>query len=142
MNHRAIADPAVGVGRGRVEEALDLGEAQDLRELAPEARPLDEPGGVGVDRAFLDEEPEKAPQARELPRARARAEAALDVVDEEARDFFGGDVARGGPVGQVRREAPEIARVRVERVLGQPALDAQVIEIGVDPAVQVQARPS
>ena len=50
-----------------------------------------------------------------------------------------GDSAPRPPdVGELR-QLPQIACVREERVLRERALDAEVIEIGVDEAVEAQA---
>src|SRR5262249_44736598 len=81
---------------------------------------------------------EEAAEPRQLACARARAESRLHVFDEELRDVASADFFRID-VADVRREAAEIARVRVERILREAALDAEVIEVDVDPTVEVHA---
>src|SRR5262249_32724058 len=104
------------------------------------ARALDELRRIGLDRALADEELEEAPDRRELPGARARRLAAAAGRDDEVEDARGVDEAHVGCSGSgVDGELAEIARGRRERVGRERPLDPEVIEVAVDPDVEVQA---
>ena len=92
------------------------------------------------DGALAHEEPEEAAQGRELPRARAGAEAALDVLHHERPRWPRRRSRRVGLLSDVGGQRAEVARVGLEGVARERTLHAKMVEVGVDPAGQVARR--
>ena len=86
----------------------------------------------------------KKPRSAESCRALERADLPRrDAGDHEVEDHLRSRCAerrRRPRRRRWRRDLAEVARVGLERVPGERALDAQVIEIAVDPAVEARVR--
>ena len=143
LEHRRVADAARRVGPRRDEEAHDVGLGEHAGELPVEPRSRDAPGRVGLLDPFPHEELAEAADRGELTRRRPRREPALAVVDEEPGERLGRDVVGQGArlvLPEGGRELPEIARVGLEGVLGERPLHPEMIQVGVDVAVEVHER--
>src|SRR5262249_41265417 len=139
MDHRGVPRSARRRDVRLREQALDLVEGEHLRQPSSEARTLDQLRRIRIDGALAHQEAEEAAERRELARARSRAEAGAYVRDEELGEVLRPDLPRIGDVAEARSEAVQVARVRLERVPREGALDAQMIEERVDPARELHA---
>ncbi len=111
------------------------------RQAPPDPRAIEERRGILLDEPLAQEELEEPADRRELPRARPRAEPTTRVGSEELRDVALGHLLGARVLSESRRERVQIARVALERVLREPALDAEVIEVRVDAAREVHVFP-
>ena len=122
---------------GLLDDREHVGLGERAREAPPEPRAIEERRRIALDEPLAHEELEEPTNRRELPRARPRAEPASRVRSEERRDVALGHVLRASVLAEPPRERVQIARVALERVLRQPALDAQVVEVRIDAAREV-----
>ncbi len=116
-----------------LDQLVDLIGREELRQRRPGARRHDIVGGTSGQAAFEDKEAIKTANRRDHAGDRARGQTAralapderLELAPIERLDWRVG--GRGEPA-----ERSQVARIALERVIGQPPLDAQMIEVGVD----------
>ena len=140
VEHRRVAGAAVGRRVGRGEQALDLVEGEDARQLAARAsggrRARVGSSGTARSRTRNRKKPRSAESCRALERA-PKPRSTLATMSAAMASAPMSVGSRSPP--DVRGERVEVARVGVERVLRERALDPQVVEVGVDPALEVHA---
>ena len=114
---------------GGVEQALDLGEGQDLRQGPAEPRAVDCRARIVVAHAFREQEAEELADGGELARARGRRETLAGEPGEEAAQLLGRGVGRVLALdGEVGEELREVARIGLDGMGGGAALGAQHVE--------------
>ena len=128
-------------GSGRLEDPLDVGQRQRLRQPLGRRRRLDGSGRVAVGQPFAHHELVEATHRDDRARRASRAQrlvvgVALTQLHQELRDvprLDRGDVVDAAGVEEAD-VAPQVAAVRRKRVGREATLDRQVVEIGADDA--------
>ena len=125
LDHRAIAEPERRRHIRLRDQRVDLRDREELRQRGPGARRLQIVGGIAMELPIDDEKPVEPAHRRDHARHRPRREAARHLLAHEclerrAIERVDAALARGGE----RRQRREIASVALERVRGEPALDA------------------
>ena len=134
FDHRAVAQAERRRDVRLGDQRVDLLERQELRQRRPGARRPQIVGRASVEPPIEDQEPVEAadvrrPCARPIA-ATARAPSAGGRTPR-ARRRSSASMAAAVRRGELRQRS-QIAGVALERVAGQPALDAQMIEVRVD----------
>ena len=131
LDHRAIAQAERRRDVGLRDQRVDLLEREELRQRRPGAR---RPQIVGRAAARAADRARGTGRSRGPRRPCARPSAATARASSAARTNASSawrssaSSARPG-AGRERRQRAQVARVALERVVGQPALDAQMIEV-------------
>ena len=135
----AVAQAADALALGGVEDAGDLLDDEDLGEAAGDPGAVDQGARVGGEGALAEEEAGEAADGGEVAGGGPGAEALAAEGHE-----VGGDegVVDAGPVGDavllgVGAELGEVDGVGRDALRGERALDAEVVQVGVDPGVEV-----
>jgi hypothetical protein len=112
---------------------IDVVERQERRQRRPGARRLQVLGWTVRDPLIEREEAVEATDRGDGAPDRARREAAAHLCADERLERVAIELFdRRAGVGGERRQLLQIAAVALDGVIGQPALDAQVVEIGLN----------
>ena len=115
--------------RRRLEQALDLGEGEQLRQGPSELRTVDRRAGiVGAD-ALSQEEAEELTHGRELARPRGGGEPLAAELGKISAHIVSRSVARGLPLGgEEGKKLAQVACVGLDGLLGGAALGHEHVE--------------
>ena len=133
FDHRAIAEAERRRDVGLRDQPIDFFERKELRQRGPRARRAQVVGWIVFDRAIQGEVAIEAADGGDQARDRTRGEAARALIADERFEIAAVEpVDAALEAGGKRGERGEVASVALQRVLGEPALDAQMIQIAVD----------
>ena len=133
LDHRAIAQAERRGRVGLIEQPIHFIEREKLGQRRPRARRAQVVGGARADPSIEHEEAIEAADGGDAARNRSRREAAGSLLAHERLERRAIErVERAACGGGIPSERGQIARVALERVIGQPALDAQMIQESVD----------
>ena len=135
LDHRAVSQTERRRDVGLRDERVHLFQLEEPWQSWPGLRRMEIVGRVVREPAVEDEKAVKAPNGRDGPSDRSGREPGCSLSPHErfegpAVERFDGLTFGGGEC----REAPQVARVAVERVIGEPALDAQMFQVSLDHA--------
>ena len=141
LEHGDVAQPFVGRLAGGAEQLFDLLFAPDLGQVPGDAGDLDERRRVDLDERFDAEELEEAAEAYDVACEGSRLEPLVESGEQVGVEVAGAD---GGGGGEPLFDSPggegcEVCAVGRERVLGQAALDAEVLEVALDGLIQAES---
>ncbi len=133
LDHRAIPLSERRRRIGRRDQLVDFFQGQKLRERWPRTRRTQIVGGTAFEPAVQHEEPVEPANRGDASRHRSWREAAPHLLTHKR--LQGGAVQALGlglASGCELRERSEVASVAFERVVGQPPLHTQMIQIRVN----------
>ncbi len=147
LEHRPVPQRRRILADGCVEQPLDLLDRQRLRQRPDRRRGRDLGSDVLRREPLTREEAVQAPRGDDGARdgrwrvARRPRGAPLPQPADERLDVLGGGLPRvvDPALGQVRRVGPQVTSVGLQGVVGEAALDPEVVE--VDPDERQRGRP-
>ena len=131
--HRAIAHLARTVSGRGAQQRDDLLTIEHAGQLATQLGSVDQRGGVVRKLLFTHEEAEEAPQRAQRSGLRSCAQPGSGQLEQIGRELARAHLLQTDPfVDEIRDEAREVARVRLDRSRAQPPLHAKVDDVLVE----------
>ncbi len=141
LEHRGVAQPPRLAAVGCREHALHLGEAEDLRQSAPDPRSVEVRRRVVRAGAFQDEVGEEASHRDQPARGRARRAPLDPHLAQHLQQLLAVDLLELGGPRKRAFQSLEVGPVGGDRVGGQPTLGDEVVEVARDPRTPLPFRP-